>query len=41
MMSGFVINEASVDIEEYDLLQRDYPTSVITATRRIFICNNK
>ena len=40
MIDGFVINEASVDVEEYDLLQRDYPTSV-TTTRRIFICNNK
>ena len=23
---GFVVNEASVDVEEYDLLERDYPT---------------
>ena len=27
--SGFVINEASVDIEEYDLLQRDYPDQLL------------
>ena len=40
MMSGFVINEASVDVEEYDAVQRDYPT-LLLPNWRIFICNNK
>ena len=26
---GFVVNEASVDVEEYDLLERDYPTQLL------------
>ena len=37
---GFVINEASVDIEEYDLLQRDYPTQLLLPGNYLFVITN-
>ena len=38
--SGFVINEASVDVEEYDLLQRDYPTQLLQPGNYLFVITN-
>ena len=37
---GFVINEASVDVEEYDLLQRDYPTQLLLPGNYLFVITN-
>ena len=37
---GFVVNEASVDIEEYDLLQRDYPTQLLKPGEYLFVITN-
>ena len=37
---GFVINEASVDIEEYDLLQRDYPNQLLLPGEYLFVITN-
>ena len=38
---GFVINEASVeDVEEYDLLQRDYPTQLLQPGDYLFVITN-
>ena len=37
---GYVINEASVDIEEYDLLQRDYPTQLMETGDYLFVITN-
>jgi len=37
---GFVINEASVDIEEYDLLQRDYPDQLLLPGEYLFVITN-
>ena len=38
--SGFVINEASIDIEEYDLLQRDYPDQLLLPGEYLFVITN-
>ena len=38
--SGFVINEASVDIEEYDSLQRDYPNQLLLPGEYLFVITN-
>ena len=37
---GFVINEASIDIEEYDLLQRDYPNQLLIPGEYLFVITN-
>ena len=37
---GFVINEASIDIEEYDLLQRDYPDQLLEPGEYLFVITN-
>ena len=37
---GFVINEASVDVEEYDLAQKDYPTQLIEPGEYLFVITN-
>ena len=37
---GFVINEASIDIEEYDLLQRDYPNQLLEPGEYLFVITN-
>ena len=37
---GYLINEASVDIEEYDLLQRDYPTQLLQPGNYLFVITN-
>ena len=37
---GFVINEASVDVEEYDLKQRDYPTQLLENGEYLFVITN-
>ena len=37
---GFLINEASVDVEEYDLAQRDYPTQLIEPGEYLFVITN-
>ena len=37
---GFVVNEASVDVEEYDLLQRDYPTQLLQPGEYLFVITN-
>ena len=37
---GFVINEASIDVEEYDLLQRDYPTQLLQPGNYLFVITN-
>jgi len=37
---GFVINEASVDIEEFDLKQRDYPTQLLLPGNYLFVITN-
>tara|TARA_R100000700_G_C3122087_1_gene110658 strand:- start:146 stop:826 length:681 start_codon:yes stop_codon:yes gene_type:complete len=37
---GFVINEASVDVEEFDLLQRDYPTQLLIPGNYLFVITN-
>jgi len=37
---GFVVNEASVDIEEYDLLQKDYPTQLLQPGEYLFVITN-
>ena len=37
---GFVINESSVDVEEYDLAQRDYPTQLIEPGEYLFVITN-
>ena len=37
---GFIINEASVDVEEYDLLQRDYPTQLLQPGEYLFVITN-
>ena len=36
----FVINEASVDIEDYDLKQRDYPTQLLQNGEYLFVITN-
>jgi len=38
--NGFVINEASVDVEEYDLLERDYPTQLLLPGNYLFVITN-
>ena len=38
--NGFVINEASVDIEEYDLLERDYPDQLLLPGEYLFVITN-
>ena len=38
--SGFVINEASIDIEEYDLLERDYPNQLLLPGEYLFVITN-
>ena len=37
---GYLINEASVDIEEYDLLQRDYPDQLLEPVEYLFVITN-
>jgi len=37
---GFVVNEASVDVEEYDLLQRDYPAQLLQPGEYLFVITN-
>ena len=37
---GFVVNEASIDIEEYDLLERDYPTQLLQPGEYLFVITN-
>ena len=37
---GYLINEASVDVEEYDLLQRDYPTQLLNPGKYLFVITN-
>ena len=37
---GFVINEASIDVEEYDLLQRDYPDQLLESGEYLFVITN-
>ena len=37
---GFVVNEASVDIEEYDLKHRDYPTQLLENGDYLFVITN-
>ena len=37
---GFVINEASVDIEDFDLKQRDYPTQLLPNGEYLFVITN-
>ncbi len=37
---GYLINEASVDIEEYDLLERDYPTQLLQPGKYLFVITN-
>jgi len=37
---GYLINEASVDVEEYDLLQRDYPTQLLNPGNYLFVITN-
>ena len=37
---GFIINEASVDVEEYDLLQRDYPPQLLQPGEYLFVITN-
>ena len=36
----FVINEASIDVEEYDLLQRDYPDQLLEPAEYLFVITN-
>ena len=38
--NGFVINEASVDVEDYDLKQRDYPTQLLPNGEYLFVITN-
>ena len=38
--NGFVVNEASVDVEEYDLKQRDYPTQLLENGEYLFVITN-
>jgi len=38
--NGFVINEASIDVEEYDLKQRDYPTQLLLPGDYLFVITN-
>ena len=37
---GFVVNEASVDIEEFDVLQKDYPTLLLENGEYLFVITN-
>ena len=37
---GFVVNEASIDIEEYDLLERDYPSQLLQPGEYLFVITN-
>ena len=37
---GFVVNEASVDVEEFDVLQRDYPTLLLENGEYLFVITN-
>ena len=37
---GFVVNEASIDIEEFDLLHRDYPTLLLEKGEYLFVITN-
>ena len=37
---GFVVNEATVDVEEYDLLERDYPTQLLQPGEYLFVITN-
>ena len=37
---GFVVNEASVDIEDFDLKQRDYPTQLLPNGEYLFVITN-
>ena len=37
---GFVINEASIDVEEYDLLERDYPTQLLLPGNYLIVITN-
>ena len=37
---GFVVNEASVDVDEYDLLERDYPTQLLQPGEYLFVITN-
>ena len=37
---GFVVNEASVDVEEFDELQRDYPTLLLENGEYLFVITN-
>ena len=37
---GYLINEASVDVEEYDSLQRDYPTQLLNPGNYLFVITN-
>ena len=36
----FLINEASIDVEEYDLLQRDYPDQLLLPGNYLFVITN-
>ena len=40
MIVVIVINEASIDIEEYDLLQRDYPDQLLQPGEYLFVITN-
>ena len=37
---GFVVNEASVDAQEFDTLQRDYPTLLLENGEYLFVITN-
>ena len=37
---GYLVNEASVDVEEYDILQRDYPTQLLQPGKYLFVITN-
>ena len=38
--SGFVVNEASIDVQEFDLLHRDYPTLLLEKGDYLFVITN-
>jgi hypothetical protein len=38
--AGYLINEASIDIEEYDLLQKDYPNQLLIPGEYLFVITN-
>ena len=38
--NGFVVNEASIDVEEYDSLERDYPDQLLLPGEYLFVITN-